>query len=99
MAQGRDFQTRKLPIVTTILKERAAEKKIILEFVDIDSALPANAASLKPKVQKQNCSLALAIVRAWLRVKAPEIHNIMSSDDLTLGAENFFLVRKVSENH
>ena len=84
------FSTFQLPTVTTVLQERAAERKVMLEFVGIDSALPANTATLKPKAQRQNCSLALAIARAWLRLKAPEAQSIMTSDDLTRGVENFF---------
>ena len=84
------FSAFQLPAVTTVLQERAAEKDVMLEFVGIDPALLTSAASLKPKVQKQNCSLALAIVRAWLRVKAPEAQKIMTSDDLTRGVETFF---------
>lgn len=62
----------------------------MLQFIGIDSALPTNAASLKPKVQRQNCSLALAVTCAWLRVKAPKAQSIIASNDLTRGVENFF---------
>jgi folylpolyglutamate synthase len=44
----------------------------VLEFVGVNSALPTHVAALKPKVQRINCSLALAVVRAWLSVKAPK---------------------------
>jgi folylpolyglutamate synthase len=84
------FSALQLPAVTTVLQERAAEKEVVLEFVDVDSALPTNAVSLKPKVQRLNCSLAFTVVRAWLRVKAPEAQSIMASDSLTRGVKNFF---------
>ncbi|MCJ1251367.1 hypothetical protein MMC30_008600 [Trapelia coarctata] len=83
------FSTRQLPAVTTVLQKRAAEKGVVLEFVDIDSALPTDAASLKPKVQKLNCSLAATVVRAWLRIKAPKAQSIMASDCFTRGVHNF----------
>lgn len=83
------FTTLQLPAVTTVLQERAAERKVLLEFVGIDSRLPTDAASLKPKVQRQNCSLALAIVRAWLRVKIPGAQSTMISDSVKRGIENF----------
>lgn len=85
------FSTFQLSEVTTVLQERAREKQVMLEFIGIDSALSEPPISLKPKVQLQNCSLALAVVRAWLRVKTPGAQNIMTPDDFTRGFENFFL--------
>lgn len=61
----------------------------MLEFVGIDSTLPINVASLKPTVQRQNCSLALAVARAWLWVKVPKAESIATSDVIR-GVENFF---------
>lgn len=84
------LSTLQQPEVESVLQERAAEKEITLNFVGIDSALPTQAASLKPQVQKLNCSLAFAIVSAWLRVKAPKAQSTMTSDDLTRGVENFY---------
>ena len=80
------FSTVQLPAVTTVLQERAAEKGVVLESVGIDPALPTNAAALKPKVQRLNCSLAFTIVRAWLEAKA---QTIITCDDLKRGIENF----------
>lgn len=82
------FSTLQEPPVATVLQQRAAEKDVVLEFVGIDSALPANATALKPKVQKINCSLALAVVRAWLSVKAPKGQSSME-DNITRGIEQF----------
>jgi folylpolyglutamate synthase len=83
------FSTFQLPAVTAVLQERAVERKVMLQFVGIDSALPTNAASIKPKVLRQNCSLALAVTRAWLQVKAPKAQSSITSNDLTRGVENF----------
>jgi folylpolyglutamate synthase len=71
------FSTLQERAVTTVLQQRAAEKGVMLEFVGLDSALPTNVTALKPKVQRTNCSLALAVVRAWLSVKAPEAQSHM----------------------
>ena len=71
-----------------VLQQRAAEKEVRLEFVDIDSELPTNAMALKPIAQRINCSLALAVVRAWLSEKAPEVQSIMK-DILYCGIEQF----------
>jgi len=84
------FSAFQLPAIATVLQKRAAEKGVILEIIDINSALPTNAVSLKPKAQRLNCSLALIVVRAWLRVKAPEAQNILASDSLTRGVKDFF---------
>ncbi|RFU32266.1 hypothetical protein B7463_g4085, partial [Scytalidium lignicola] len=51
--------------VAIVLQQRAFEKKIVLEFVDADSAFPTELRAIKPRVQMTNCSLALAAVRAW----------------------------------
>jgi len=82
------FSTFQVPEVASVLEERAAEKGVELEFVDVDSALPTNAAALEPRVQRINCSLALAVVRAWLSVKAPKGQSSME-DIITRGIEQF----------
>ncbi|KAI9746053.1 MAG: hypothetical protein M1818_000734 [Claussenomyces sp. TS43310] len=66
------FSSLQEEAVSTVLRQRAAEKGVVLEFVDIDPALPNDMPPLKPKLQKTNCSLALAVVRAWLSIKGPK---------------------------
>lgn len=82
------FSALQEPEVATVLEERADEKGVVLKFVGVDSTLPTNAAVLRPKVQRVNCSLALAVVRAWLFVKAPEGLSRME-DDIIQGIEQF----------
>lgn len=82
------FSTLQERAVTTVLQQRAAERGVMLEFVGVDSALPTSATALKPKVQRTNCSLALAVVRAWLSMKAPEAQSHME-DVPTRGIEQF----------
>jgi folylpolyglutamate synthase len=82
------FSTLQEEAITTILQQRAAEKRVVLELVGLDSTLPPNVTALKPKVQRTNCSLALTVVRAWLSVKASEAH--MSINDIVSpGIERF----------
>jgi folylpolyglutamate synthase len=82
------FSTLQEEAITTILQQRAAEKGIVLKFVGLDSTLPTNVAALKPKVQRTNCALALAVVRTWLSVKAPEAQKSMK-DVVSQGLERF----------
>ena len=53
--------------ISEVLQHRASEKNVELRFIGIDPALPPDAVALRPQTQKINCSLALAIVRAWLQ--------------------------------
>ena len=82
------FTTLQEPEVVPVLKQRAAEKGVVLEFVGVDSVLPSNVAALKPKVQRINCSLALAVARAWLSVKAPNGQSSMEYN-IARGIEQF----------
>ncbi|KAL5344204.1 hypothetical protein ACLOAV_010822 [Pseudogymnoascus australis] len=50
----------------------ADEKRAVLRFVEEDQALPVREAALRPKPQRINCSLALAVARAWLYQTAPD---------------------------
>ncbi len=82
------FSALQDPDVVTVLEQRAAEKGAVLEFVSIDSVLPTNAAVLKPKVQRINCSLALVIFRAWLSLKVPRGQSSMQ-DIIIRGIKQF----------
>ncbi|KAH8586475.1 folylpolyglutamate synthase [Bisporella sp. PMI_857] len=83
------FSAPQEPNVATVLEQRAAEKGVVLEFVGIDNALPTDAEALKAKAQRTNCSLALAVVRAWISVKAPEGQCSME-ENMVRGIEQFF---------
>lgn len=88
-AGGLAFSALQEPEVTAVLRQRAAEKGVELEFVGVNSALPFNAAALKPKVQRINCSLALAVVCAWLLIKAPKGQTGIE-DSIRSGIKQFF---------
>ena len=92
------FSTLQDSAVTTVLQQRAAEKKVLLEFVGIDSALPPDAPALKPEAQRINCSLALALVRAWLSVKAPKMQN-HTKDFFCGGIEQFSCPGRFQQIH
>ncbi|KAK2797614.1 hypothetical protein FQN50_009127 [Emmonsiellopsis sp. PD_5] len=76
------------PAVATVLQQQAADKGVPLEFVDVDPTIPTNAIALKPKPQRINCSLAIAVARAWRAVKAPEGQSI-SEYTIARGIEQF----------
>ncbi|RDL31543.1 uncharacterized protein BP5553_09752 [Venustampulla echinocandica] len=82
------FSAIQNPEVAMVLEQRAAEKGVVLKYIGVDSALPTYAAALKPEFQRINCSLALAVVRAWLSVKAPQGQSSMENT-ITRGIEQF----------
>lgn len=53
-----------------ILRDRAAEKGVRLQFAENDPSFPADAPQLKPDVQRMNCSIALATARYFLEEKS-----------------------------
>jgi folylpolyglutamate synthase len=82
------FSTTQLPDVAVVLDGRAKERGTVLEFIGIDPSLPNNAESLKPLVQRFNCSLALKVVRAWLECRGPRAQ--LTVDDVASGVQSFF---------
>ncbi|KAI9736733.1 MAG: hypothetical protein M1834_000937 [Cirrosporium novae-zelandiae] len=84
------FSAFQEPVVATVLQRRAVEKQVTLKFVGIDSLLPINAKVLKPEIQKTNSSLALALVGAFLKEKAPNGSKSITPHDIVLGIEQFF---------
>ncbi|KAI9696435.1 MAG: hypothetical protein M1836_005713 [Candelina mexicana] len=80
------FSTLQEPATAAVLERRASEKGVALKFVSTDPALPA---SLVPDVQRINSSLALALVAAFLKEKAPKEHRSLISSDVLQGVEQF----------
>lgn len=70
-----------------VLEKRAAEKGVSLTFVSANDALPDGSRVLSIPAQRLNCSLALEIVGAFLKLKAPD-HTI-DLGDISSGIENF----------
>lgn len=72
-----------------VLQERASDKDVDLRFVENDPSLPADALQLKPMVQRSNCSVALAAVRAFLVDKARDKYRHITSADIVQGINQF----------
>ncbi|SPO03070.1 uncharacterized protein DNG_05751 [Cephalotrichum gorgonifer] len=72
-----------------VIRARAAEKDVAVQFIADDAALPTDAAQLKPDVQRVNCSLALAAARAVIAKKAPSELGPMLESDVLRGIERF----------
>ncbi|KAK8061727.1 tetrahydrofolylpolyglutamate synthase [Apiospora phragmitis] len=73
-----------------VLENRAAEHKVLLRFVPADSPdVPRDSPRLMPDVQRANCSLALAAVRALLKAKCPSPLGSIQPEDIERGVEQF----------
>lgn len=71
-----------------VMRRRAAEKETTLEFISVNKTqLPNDDRVLSVPVQRINCSLALELARAFVKIKAPG-HTI-DVDDIKLGVTNF----------
>lgn len=81
------FSVVQEPVVIAVLEKRSVEKGSELQFVDIDRTLPMNATALKPVPQRINCSLALAVARAWLHQKDP--NEQFTEKDIDCGIRQF----------
>jgi folylpolyglutamate synthase len=70
--------------VAVVLRQRASEERVVsLAFVGIDPSSQID--TIEPATQKLNCSLALAVVHAWLKRKGYSIEH----DFITRGIERF----------
>jgi folylpolyglutamate synthase len=61
------FSVSQQPVAASVLRDRATEKGVQLDFIRTLSALPANAPRLQPDVQVQNFSLAHAVCNNFLQ--------------------------------
>ncbi|EQL36415.1 folylpolyglutamate synthase [Blastomyces dermatitidis ATCC 26199] len=69
------------------LSKRAAEKGVDLTFVSTNEALFDGGGVLNIPVQRLNCSLALEIARAFLKLKEPE--DTIDAEDISRGIKTF----------
>ena len=83
------FSAPQEDVVATILRKRAVEKGVSLEFVEVCSDLPADAPQLKPEVQLLNCSLARAVSNSFLQQRAPQGNAVLSAHDIIQGVKAF----------
>lgn len=72
-----------------VLRNRASEKGVDVQFVYNDPFLPENALQLKPDVQRANFSVALAAARHFLDVKSAQGAAPLSSSDIQQGISQF----------
>lgn len=73
------------PAVVEVLENRAKEKEVVLEFVDINRVNSNQTTCLRPVAQRTNCSLAYSLVQAYLR----KHKSYLSSSDVQVGATQF----------
>jgi folylpolyglutamate synthase len=83
------LSTMQDPAPAQVLRDRARDKGEEVRFVGEDSRLPLNALALKPKVQRKNASLAVAIVEAYLRRRGPTNFRSLTAEDIRLGIEQW----------
>lgn len=77
------------PRVSAMLRSRATDKGVQLNFVKINESLPADSKALLPVVQKVNSSLALALVDSFLNQKTPTCDAFLGKADIEMGLQNF----------
>ncbi|KAF8426995.1 putative tetrahydrofolylpolyglutamate synthase [Tirmania nivea] len=83
------FSAPQEPTIAAVLQARAEEKQVELGFVGVNPSLPAEARALQTFVQKTNCSLALALVYAFLKRRAQPENSCLSSSDILDGIGKF----------
>jgi folylpolyglutamate synthase len=72
-----------------VLRKRASDKNVSLQFVNADSSLAAHIVQVKPDVQRTNCAVAVAAVRSFLNQKANNNDSCLTSSDLFEGISQF----------
>lgn len=72
-----------------VIRRRAAEKGVEVQFVADDEALPGGAPQLRPDVQRMNCALAVAAVRSFVEARAPGGLGPLLPVDVQRGVEGF----------
>ncbi|THV63705.1 hypothetical protein D6D28_10456, partial [Aureobasidium pullulans] len=75
--------------VSEVLRRRAKEVDVSLTFVGHDSTAQTDGHEWLPDVQKANCSLALAVTRAWLQSSEIVSGSELSLDDIAQGIKAF----------
>ncbi|KAI1621587.1 putative tetrahydrofolylpolyglutamate synthase [Exophiala viscosa] len=83
------FSAPQDPEVEAVLRSRADEKDVQLEIVGVDQSVPRDANALRAPVQRINCSLAIALVSAFLSRKSPSDEKALRREDIENGIEHF----------
>ncbi|KAI9693464.1 MAG: hypothetical protein M1820_009257 [Bogoriella megaspora] len=83
------FSSLQQPAPAEVLQLRANEKGSQLAFIDVDPNIPTDNSTLKPDVQRKNCSLALAVAKAFLERRAPLERRDLIASDIVQAAKQF----------
>lgn len=83
------FSSMQDPSTAAILEDRARNKGVDLQYVDIYPDLPDDAPSLQPFVQRVNASLALALTNALFTRRQCSENDKLSAEDIRNGALQF----------
>lgn len=83
------FSTLQDPSTAAVLEDRAKNKSVELQYVDVYPNLPDDAPALQPFVQRINASLALALTNALLTRRQCSESDKMSAEDIRNGALHF----------
>ena len=75
--------------IATVLRRRANEKNVLLEFVDDDTVNNSDVIALNTTVQRRNASLAKRLANAFLTQKQPTSCHTLTPHDIRRGAERF----------
>lgn len=75
------------PQISEVLRRRANEKNVSLEFVDDDTVNNNNVLTMKTAVQRKNASLAHKLANTFLVEKEPTLRPMLTLQDIREGAE------------
>ncbi|THZ12518.1 hypothetical protein D6C89_10783 [Aureobasidium pullulans] len=81
------FSSPQSEVVADVLRQRAADKSVTLEFVEFETTLEGITYSWLPDVQKMNCSLALALANTYMRQTTDEAYTPMEITKLLAACE------------
>ena len=81
------FSVRQEHQVSTVLRRRADEKDVSLEFINDDTVNNKDVLALKTTVQRRNAALAQRLANAFLMRKEPIPGHLLTPHDIRDGAE------------
>lgn len=84
--------------VAKVLRNRATEKNVSLEFVEDDTLNNSDVLAIKPAVQRQNASLALKLANAFLLQKEPN-RTTLTSDEIREGVQEFTWIGRFQQTN
>ena len=82
------FSVDQQPQAAAVLRSRANEKKVSLEFIGDDLVNNMDAPSMKTVVQRRNASLALKLANSFLQKQGGSIH-LLTPDDIKEAVQHF----------